>query len=215
MAHRALALFYALCFLRDVAKREVSRTGMYDTSGFRKGLKIELEGKPYEIVDFLHVKPGKGGAFVRTKLRNMLNGRVIDNTFRAGEKVDRPDLLERQMQYLYKEVDNYCLMDNETYEQFFLSEGQIGESRRFLAENETVDVMFFNEEPIGIELPIFVELSVADTVPGVKGDTASKTTKPATLETGAVMPVPLFINVGDSIKVDTRTGKYVERVKGS
>ena len=188
---------------------------MYDTSGFRKGIKIEIEGKPYEIVDFLHVKPGKGGAFVRTKLRNMLNGRVIDNTFRAGEKVDRPDLLERQMQYLYKEVDNYCLMDNETYEQFFLSEGQIGESRRFLAENETVDVMFFNEEPIGIELPIFVELSVADTVPGVKGDTASKTTKPATLETGAVMPVPIFINVGDSIKVDTRTGKYVERVKGS
>ncbi len=188
---------------------------MYDTSEFRKGLKIEIEGKPYEIVDFLHVKPGKGGAFVRTKLRNMLNGRVIDNTFRAGEKVDRPDLLERQMQYLYKEVDNYCLMDNETYEQFFLSEEQIGGSRWFLAENETVDVMFFNEKPIGIELPIFVELSVADTVPGVKGDTASKTTKPATLETGAVMPVPLFINVGDSIKVDTRTGKYVERVKGS
>jgi elongation factor P len=204
-----------LLFLRDLEKQEVSRTGMYDTSAFRKGLKIELEGKPYEILDFLHVKPGKGGAFVRTKLRNMLNGRVIDNTFRAGEKVDRPDLLERQMQYLYKEVDNYCLMDNETYEQFFLSEEQIGESRWLLAENETVDVMFFNEKPIGIELPIFVELSVADTVPGVKGDTASKTTKPATLETGAVMPVPLFINVGDSIKVDTRTGKYVERVKGS
>jgi elongation factor P len=196
-----------------IQKQEVSRAGMYDTSEFRKGLKIEMEGKPYEIVDFLHVKPGKGGAFVRTKLRNMLNGRVVDNTFRAGEKVGRPDLKERQMQYLYKEVDNYCLMDNETYEQIYLSEEQIGESRLFLTENETVNVMFFNEKPIGIELPIFVELSVADTGPGVKGDTASKTTKPATLETGAVMPVPIFINVGDKIKVDTRTGSYVERVK--
>lgn len=186
---------------------------MYDTSEFRKGLKIEMEGKPYEIIDFLHVKPGKGGAFVRTKLRNMLNGRVVDNTFRAGEKVDRPDLKERQMQYLYKEVGNYCLMDNETYEQIYLTEEQIGESKLFLTENETVNVMFFNEKPIGIELPIFVELSVTDTGPGFKGDTASKTTKPATLETGAVMPVPIFINVGDSIKVDTRTGSYVERAK--
>ena len=186
---------------------------MYDTSEFRKGLKIEMEGKPYEIIDFLHVKPGKGGAFVRTKLRNMLNGRVLDNTFRAGEKVGRPDLQERQMQYLYKDVDNYCLMDNETYEQIYLSEEQMGESTSFLTENETVNVMFFNEKPIGIELPIFVELRVADTGPGIKGDTASKVTKPATLETGAVIPVPIFINVGDGIKVDTRTGSYVERVK--
>jgi elongation factor P len=187
---------------------------MYDTSGFRKGLKIELEGKPYEIIDFLHVKPGKGGAFVRTKLRNMLNGRVVDRTFRSGEKVDTPDLRERQMQYLYREGNNYCLMDNETYEQIYLSEDQIGESTLFMVENETVNVVFFNEKPIGIDLPIFVELSVADTAPGVKGDTASKVTKPATLETGAVMPVPIFINVGDKIKVDTRTGSYVERVKG-
>jgi len=186
---------------------------MYDTSEFRKGLKIEMEGKPYEIIDFLHVKPGKGGAFVRTKLRNMLNGRVVDRTFRSGEKVDTPDLQERQMQYLYKEVDNYCLMDNETYEQIYLPEDQIGESTLFMVENETVNVVFFNEKPIGIELPIFVELSVTHTEPGVKGDTASKVTKPATLETGAVMPVPIFINVGDRIKVDTRTGSYVERVK--
>ncbi len=186
---------------------------MYGTSEFRKGLKIEMEGKPYEIIDFLHVKPGKGGAFVRTKLRNMLNGRVVDRTFRSGEKVDTPDLRERQMQYLYKEVDNYCLMDNETYEQIYLPEDQIGESTLFMVENETVNVVFFNEKPIGIELPIFVELSVTHTEPGVKGDTASKVTKPATLETGAVMPVPIFINVGDRIKVDTRTGTYVERVK--
>jgi len=186
---------------------------MYGTSEFRKGLKIEMEGKPYEIIDFLHVKPGKGGAFVRTKLRNMLNGRVVDRTFRSGEKVDTPDLQERQMQYLYKEVDNYCLKDNETYEQIYLPQDQIGESTLFMVENETVNVVFFNEKPIGIEIPIFVELSVTHTEPGVKGDTASKSTKPATLETGAVMPVPIFINVGDRIKVDTRTGSYVERVK--
>jgi elongation factor P len=186
---------------------------MYDTSEFRKGLKIEIEEKPYEIIDFLHVKPGKGGAFVRTKLRNMLNGRVLDRTFRSGEKVRKPDLRERQMQYLYKEAHNYCLMDNENYEQIYLSEEQIGESRLFLIENETVNVVFLNERAIGIELPIFVELTVSDTEPGVKGDTASKVTKPATLETGAVLPVPIFINVGDRIKVDTRTGTYVERVK--
>ncbi len=186
---------------------------MYDTSNFKKGLKIEIDEKPFEIIDFLHVKPGKGGAFVRTKLRNMLNGRVVDRTFRSGEKVGKPDLQERQMQYLYKEADNYCLMDNETYEQIFLSQEQIGENRLFLIENETVQVLLLDEKPIGVELPIFVELSVADTSPGVKGDTAGKVTKPATLETGAVMPVPIFINVGDKIKVDTRTGSYVERVK--
>jgi elongation factor P len=186
---------------------------MYDTSDFRKGLKIEIDEKPYEIIEFLHVKPGKGGAFVRTKLRNMLNSRVVDRTFRSGEKVGKPDFQEREMQYLYKERDNYCLMDNETYDQIFLSEEQIGDSRMFLIENETVNVAFLNEKPIGIELPIFVELTVADTEPGVKGDTASKVTKPATLETGVVLPVPIFINVGDRIKVDTRTGNYVERVK--
>ena len=186
---------------------------MYDTSEFRRGLKIEIEEKPYEIVEFQHVKPGKGGAFVRTKLRNMLNSRVIDRTFRSGEKVGRPDVQEKQMQYLYKDGNNYCLMDNETYDQIFLSEEQIGESKSFLIENETVGVMLFNAEPIGVELPIFVELAVADTSPGVKGDTATKVTKPATLETGAVIPVPVFINIGDKIKVDTRTGSYAERVK--
>jgi elongation factor P len=186
---------------------------MYDTSEFRRGLKIEVEEKPYEIVEFQHVKPGKGGAFVRTKLRNMLNGRVIDRTFRSGEKVGRPDVQERQMQYLYKEGNNYCLMDNQTYDQVYLSEEQLGEGKSFLIENETVAVMLLDEKPIGVELPIFVELTVSDTSPGVKGDTATKVTKPATLETGAVIPVPFFINVGDKIKVDTRTGSYAERVK--
>jgi elongation factor P len=186
---------------------------MYDTSAFRRGLKIEIDGKPFEIIEFQHVKPGKGGAFVRTKLKNMINGRVLDQTFRSGEKVGKPDLQEREMQYLYKDGDNYCLMDNETYDQIFLPEDQMGDSRKFLVENLTVSMLFFNGKPVGIELPMFVELTVTDTEPGVKGDTASKVTKPATLETDAIVPVPIFINVGDKIKVDTRTGSYVERAK--
>ncbi len=186
---------------------------MYDTSNFKKGLKIELDGKPFEIVEFLHVKPGKGGAFVRTKLKSMLTGRVVDQTFRSGEKVGRPDLDQREMQYLYKDGNNYCLMDNETYDQVFLSEEHIGDGRRFLAENITVEGLFYNDEPIGVELPIFVELAITETDPGMKGDTASKVTKPATLETGASIPVPIFLEIGDKVKVDTRTGSYVERVR--
>jgi len=199
---------------KDLKKREgVTSSAMYDTSNFKKGLKVEIDGKPFEIVDFLHVKPGKGGAFVRTKLKNMLTARVVDQTFRSGEKVGRPNLQEKQMQYLYKDGRSYCLMDNETYDQVFLSEEQIGESRLFLPENITVNAMFFNDEPIGVELPLFVELMITETEPGVKGDTASKVTKPATLETGAVIPVPIFLNAGDRIKVDTRSGTYVERAK--
>ena len=186
---------------------------MYDTSNFRKGLKIELDGKPFEIIDFQHVKPGKGGAFVRTKLRNMVTGRVLEQTFRAGEKVGVPALEEKQMQYLYKEGNNYCFMDNETYDQIFVSADHIGESQAFMTENTTVSAIFFNGEPMGIELPMFVELTISETEPGVKGDTASKVTKPATLETGTVIPVPIFLNIGDRVKVDTRTGSYVERVK--
>jgi len=186
---------------------------MYDTSQFKRGLKIEIDGKPFEITEFQHVKPGKGGAFVRTKIKNMINGRVLDQTFRSGEKVGKPDLQEKEMQYLYKDGDNYCLMDNETYDQIFLPEDQMGDRRQFLIENLTVSMLFFNGKPVGIELPMFVELTVTDTEPGVKGDTASKVTKPATLETDAVVPVPIFINIGDKIKVDTRTGSYVERAK--
>ena len=186
---------------------------MYDTSDFKRGLKIEIDGKPFELVEFLHVKPGKGGAFVRTKLKNMLTGRVVDQTFRAGEKVGRPDLEEKQMQYLYKDDNSYCLMDNETYDQIFLSEEQIGEARLLLPENVTVSVLWYNNEPIGVDLPMFVELTITETEPGVKGDTASKVTKPATLETGAVIPVPIFLNVGDRVRVDTRSGTYVERAK--
>ena len=185
---------------------------MYFTSDFRKGLKIELEGKPLIIVDFLHVKPGKGGAFIRTRLKNMESGQVLEKTFRSGEKVDRPDLLEREMQYLYQDAEGYCFMDNDNYEQIFIDEDHLGDSKSFLKENIDVKVLMFNNKPIGVELPIFVQLQITQTDPGVRGDTATGATKPATLETGVVIQVPLFINQGDSVKIDTRTGEYVERV---
>jgi elongation factor P len=186
---------------------------MYSTAEFKKGLKIELDGVPYAIVDFQHVKPGKGGAFVRTKLKSLLTGRVLDQTFRSGEKVKRPDLVEREMQYLYREGDRFCMMDNETYEQIMLTEDQVGEARLYLTENLDVNILFFNQQPVAVELPLFVELEVAQTEPGVKGDTAAGGTKPATLESGVTIQVPLFISEGERVKVDTRTGTYIERVK--
>jgi elongation factor P len=186
---------------------------MYSTAEFKKGLKIELDGVPYVIADFQHVKPGKGGAFVRTKLKSLLTGRVLDQTFRSGEKVKRPDLVERDMQYLYREGDRFCMMDNETFEQIMLTEDQVGEARLFLTENLDVKILFFNQQPVGVDLPLFVELEVTQTEPGVKGDTAAGGTKPATLESGMTIQVPLFISEGDRVKVDTRTGAYIERVK--
>lgn len=186
---------------------------MYTTAEFKKGLKIELEGKPYLIVDFQHVKPGKGGAFVRTKLKNMINGRVVEQTFRSGEKVGRPDVEEKEVQYLYREGDNLVFMDNTNYEQVYLSKDQIGEQAQFLQENINIKLLYFNKEPIGVELPNFVELKVTSTEPGFKGDTATGGNKPAILETGAVIQVPLFIAEGDRIRVDTRNGSYMERVK--
>jgi elongation factor P len=186
---------------------------MYSTAEFKKGLKVELDGVPYTIVDFQHVKPGKGGAFVRTKLKSLLTGRVLDQTFRSGEKVKKPDLMEREMQYLYREGDSFCMMDNETYEQIMLTEEQVGEARLYMTENLDVKILFFNQQPVGVEIPLFVELEVAQTEPGVKGDTAAGGTKPATLESGVTIQVPLFINEGDRVKVDTRTGTYIERIK--
>ncbi len=186
---------------------------MYSTAEFKKGLKVELEGVPYTIVEFQHVKPGKGGAFVRTKLKSLLTGRVLDQTFRSGEKVKKPDLMERDMQFLYREGDRFSMMDNENYEQIMLTEEQVGEARLYLIDNLDVKVLFFNQQPVGVEIPLFVELAVAQTEPGVKGDTAAGGTKPATLESGVTIQVPLFINEGDRVKVDTRTGSYIERVK--
>ena len=186
---------------------------MYSPSDFKKGLKIEMDGTPYVIVEFLHVKPGKGGAFVRTKIKNLMTGKVLDQTFRSGEKVKRPDLVEREMQFLYREGDSFYLMDNENFEQLALTAEQLGDAVLFLTENLNVKVLFFNQQPVTAELPNFVELTVAQTEPGVKGDTASGGSKPATLETGAVIQVPLFINEGDRLKVDSRTGSYIERAK--
>jgi elongation factor P len=186
---------------------------MYSTPDFRKGLKIELNGEPFNIVDFLHVKPGKGGAFVRTTLKSLITGNVIDRTFRSGEKVGKPNLEEKQMQYLYESEGEFHFMDNETYEQSFLTRDQLGDARNYLQENVTVGVLFYNGRPIGVEVPIFVELKVASTEPGIKGDTAAGATKPATLETGMTVQVPLFVNEGDALRIDTRTGKYIERVK--
>jgi elongation factor P len=183
------------------------------TSEFRKGLKIELEGEPYIIVDFQHVKPGKGGAFVRTKLKSLVTGNVIDRTFRSGEKVDTPDLEEKTMQYLYREGDAYHFMDTESYEQLVLTGNQLGSDSKFLQENVEIKIVLHNGKPIGVELPTFVELKIVQTDPGLKGDTATGATKPATLETGAVIQVPLFLNEGDAIKVNTETGAYIERVK--
>ena len=186
---------------------------MYSTTEFRKGVKIELDGTPFVIIDFQHVKPGKGGAFVRTKLKNLLTGRVLDQTFRSGERVKKPDLMEREMQYLYRDGDRYCLMDNETYEQIMLTGEQVGDAVLFLAENMNLKVLLFNQQPVAVVLPNFVELMVAQPEPGVRGDTATGGTKPATLESGAVIQVPLFINAGDRLRVDTRTGSYIERLK--
>jgi elongation factor P len=184
------------------------------TAEFKKGLRIVFDGQPYLIIDFQHVKPGKGGAFVRTKLKHMKAGRVIDNTFRSGEKVELVDFEEKHMQYLYRD-DLYHFMDTETYEQVSLSADEVGEASDYLKENTEVDVLYISGAPAGIDLPNFVELAIAKTEPGVRGDTAQGGSKPATLETGAVVQVPLFLNEGDVVKVDTRTGEYLGRVSSA
>jgi elongation factor P len=183
------------------------------TAEFKKGLRIMFDGQPYAIVDFQHVKPGKGGAFVRTKLKHMRLGKVIDNTFRSGEKVDLVDFDDKTMQFLYKD-DRYNFMDTESYEQVSLSADEVGDARAYLKENIEVQVLYIDGSPVTVELPNFVEIAIARTDPGVRGDTAQGGTKPATLETGAVINVPLFLNEGDVVKVDTRTGDYLGRVAG-
>ena len=184
------------------------------TAEFKKGLKIQFDGAPYSIVDFQHVKPGKGGAFVRTKLRHMKLGRVIDNTFRAGEKVELVDFDEKRMQYLYKD-DRYHFMDLDTYDQISLAPEEVGEARDFLKENTEVEILFIDGNPVSVELPNFIELQIVKTDPGIRGDTATGGSKPATLETGAVIQVPLFLNEGAVVKVDTRSGEYLGRVATS
>ncbi len=182
------------------------------TSDFKNGLKIEISGEPYTIINFQHVKPGKGGAFVRTKIKNLRNGKVIDKTFRAGEKVGEPDIEDRNMQYLYFDGDQLVFMDTETYDQIPFSQEQVGEARKYLTENLDVVVLFWNGKPINVDLPPFIEAAISQCDPGMKGDTAQGGTKPATLETGAVLQVPLFLKEGERVRVDTRSGEYVERV---
>jgi len=174
-------------------------------------MKIELEGVPFVVTDYHWVKPGKGGAFNRTKLKNMRTGSIVERTFRTEEKLPQAELDEKRAQFLYQSGDEFHFMDTETYEQFFLSEEQLGDARMYLKEEMVVTIMSHRGDPLAVEVPTFVELTVTETDPGVRGDTASGGSKPATMETGAVIQVPLFINVGDRLRVDTRTGTYIER----
>ena len=186
---------------------------MISTADFRNGTRLELDGEPYYIVEFQHVKPGKGGAFVRTKLKNYRTGNVLDRTFRSGERFEEPNLEEREMQFLYASGETYTFMDNETYEQFSYEKKQLGENADLLKEDMTAKILVYHHEPIAVELPIFIHLKVVDADPGVRGDTASGGTKPAKVETGATIKVPLYLEVGEVIKIDTRTREYVERVR--
>jgi elongation factor P len=185
---------------------------LISTNDFHTGVTIELDGDIYTIVDFQHVKPGKGSAFVRSKLKNIRTGSVTEKTFRAGEKVTRAHLERKTMQFLYGSGSDYFFMDTESYEQVSLDEKQLDNAVKFLIENMEIDVIEFKGEVVGVEVPMFVELKVAETDPGFKGDTASGGSKPAKLETGLMVQVPFFINEGDRIRVDTRTGGYMERV---
>jgi len=178
---------------------------MYSTADFRTGLKIEVDGKPFTIIEFLHVKPGKGGAFVRTKLKNTITGQV--------EKVAPPNIQEKEMQYLYQDKGEFCFMDTETFDQVFLTGEQLRENRLFLKENTNVKALIYNDRVVDIELPQFVDLKIVKTEPGIKGDTVTGGSKPARLEAGAVIQVPLFANVGDVVRVDTRSRQYIERVE--
>lgn len=184
---------------------------MLATNQFRKGAKLEVDGVPCEIIEFQHVSPGKGGAFTRTKLRNMLTGNVLEKTFKSGEKLPRANTDERTMQYLYNDADGYHFMDNKNYEQITISAEQLGDRVGFMQENIQVSVMLYNDKPIGVELPNFVELEIAETDPAFKGDTVSGG-KPARLVTGATISVPFHLSEGDVIKVDTRDSSYSEKV---
>jgi elongation factor P len=183
------------------------------TSDFKRGsTKILLRGEPWLLVEFAHCKPGKGGAFVRTKLRNLKTGAILDETFRSGEKFEEPDLAYTQMQYLYHDGDLYQFMDQETFDQESFHEEQIASVKLYLKEGAFYSVIIFEGAPISVDPPMFMELKVVETIPGVKGDTAQGGSKPATLESGVTVQVPLFVNEGDTIKVDTRDDKYIERV---
>ncbi len=186
---------------------------MPTTSDFRPGLVIKYNNEPWTVIEFQHVNPGNWRAFVRTKLKNLKSGKVIENRFRAGEGIEIIKIERREFQFLYRDGSGYVFMDKDTYEQLTVQREQIGEGAKFLKDGESVDILMNGAEITGVELPITVELRVQGTVPGVRGDSANAGTKPATLETGAVVKVPFYLNEGDVIKVDTRTGTFIERVK--
>lgn len=186
---------------------------MYDSSDLKKGLKIEIDGDPYEVVEFQFVKPGKGQALYKCRLKNMISGSQFEKTYRSGDKFNHADLEEQQMEYLYTDGEEYHFMNTSTYEQEAVSAAQLGDNVKFLKENIVCNVLLFRGKPIGVSLPNFIELRVVKSDPWVKGDTASGSSKPAELETGLVVQVPPFIEEGEKLKIDTRTGQYVERVK--
>jgi elongation factor P len=186
---------------------------MIDTSQFKKGVFIEMDGVPYQILEFQHVKPGKGNAFVRTRIKNLINNNVIDKTFKSGDRVGEPELETKRMQYLYTDGNGFQFMDLEAYEQISLDTKTIGENKFYLVENLEIEVLYYQGRPIAIDLPNFVELVVTYTEPGIKGDTVSGSGKPATVSTGLTVSVPLHVTTGDRLKVDTRDGKYVEKLK--
>ena len=185
---------------------------MISAGDFRNGITLEMEGNIYQIIEFQHVKPGKGAAFVRTKLKNIINGGVVEKTFRPTEKFPQARIERTDMQYLYSDGDLYHFMNTETYDQIALNKDAIGDALKFVKENEMVKICSHNGNVFAVEPPLFVELEVTDTEPGFKGDTATGATKPATVETGAVVYAPLFVEIGDKLKIDTRTGEYLSRV---
>ena len=186
---------------------------MYDTSDLRRGLKILVDGNPYIVVQADFVKPGKGAAFTRTKMKNLLTGGVIERNIRSGEKIAPADIEENDMTFLYKEGDDFVFMDKKSYEQVHVSKETVGDAWQWMKDNLGCQVLFYNGRPIGVTPPNFVDLKVARSDPGLRGDTASGASKPATLETGATINVPLFINEGETLRIDTRSGEYLERVK--
>ncbi len=185
---------------------------MIATNEFKRGVKLQIDNDPYEIVDYDHVRPGKGQAFVRVKLKNLKTGNVVDKTYKSGIKMEKADVEERAMQYLYNDAEGYHFMDTANYEQYNIPKEIMGNAAKFVQENKDVSILLYNGIPIGVSLPNFVELKIVETEPGFKGDTAATGSKPATLETGAIVQVPFFLKEGEIIKIDTRTGEYVERV---
>lgn len=185
---------------------------MYENADFKKGLKIMVEGQPYSILDFQHVKPGKGNQFTRTKMKNLLTGQNLERTFKSGERFEVPNVVNREMSFLYRDDNGWNFMDQENFEQITMTENEIGEAQYYVTENLACVILFYNERPVSVDVPKAVNLKVAKTDPGMRGDTVTGATKPATMETGLEVKVPLHINEGDVLRIDTDSGAYVSRV---